>query len=357
MRARLLRKFKKDRKYKTRRRVFSFSLFLIAVIGAVALGNRLTINSTQDEPASVKPLSSKQAVVSQTEVTIQTESIPETPKVEIPYPLADSSTVQFGDDVTSEYAVLVDVSANKILAQRNSSARIYPASLTKVMTLIIAAEKATDTEKTFTMTNEIIDPLVRQDATRAGFEDGEAVKIIDMMYGAILPSGADATVGLAKALCGSENAFVELMNEKAKSLGLKDTHFMNTSGLHDSEHYSTPEDMAVILEYAMKNELCRKILSTYQYTTASTPQHPNGILLESTMFSRMYGTEVENVTILGGKMGYTDEAGNCLASFAVKNGKEYVAVTTKGSGKYAPIFDSFKIYGNYIDASQIAGAG
>ena len=104
-----------------------------------------------------------------------------------------------------------------------------------------------------------------------------------------------------------------------------------------------------MLEYALQDDMCREILSTYQYKTKVTKEHPEGILLESTMFSRMYGDEAEGVTILGGKTGYTAEAGNCLASFAVKDGKEYIAVTVKGQSKWKPIFDSFEIYEKYIN--------
>ncbi len=107
--------------------------------------------------------------------------------------------------------------------------------------------------------------------------------------------------------------------------------------------------MAVILEYALQNDLCRKVLSTYQYTTSRTKEHPQGILLESTMFSRMYGDEVEGVQIEGGKTGFTDEAENCLASFAVKDGHEYIAVTAGSYDYWLTVYDAFELYGNYLD--------
>jgi len=276
------------------------------------------------------------------------EDIMSKPDITIPYPQKISTTANFNDKIVSEYGVLVDIENSTILAQRNADTRIYPASLTKVMTLIVAVENIKDMDATFTMTYDILNPLIRANASRAGFEENEKVKLIDMLYGAILPSGADATVGLAEAISGSEAEFVKLMNKKAEEIGLKNTHFMNTSGLHNSNHYSTPVEMAMIMEYALKDDLCRKILSTYKYTTSPTEQHPQGIPLESDMFSRMYGTEVENVAILGGKTGYTIEAGNCLVSFASKDGKEYIAVTTKAGGRYKPIFDSFEIYGAYL---------
>ena len=270
------------------------------------------------------------------------------PIVNCPY--TDSSTRQFEEGLlSSDYAILIDAQTGLVLAERNGFARINPASMTKIMTLIVAVEKIEKLEQTFTVTHEILAPLYRESATMAGFVEGEQVQMIDLLYGAILPSGADATVSLGMALCGSEAAFVDCMNQKAAELGLIDTHFANTSGLYDANHYSTPADMATILEYAIKNDLCRAVLSSYQYTTNPTAEHPEGILLTSTMFGRMYGDEVENVEILGGKTGFINESGHCLASFATKFDRTYIAVTVDGKGRYQPIYDSFKIYGNYIN--------
>lgn len=106
--------------------------------------------------------------------------------------------------------------------------------------------------------------------------------------------------------------------------------------------------MAMIMQYAMQNPTCAEVLSTYQYTTTPTAQHPEGIKLSSTMFSRMYGNEVENVTIMAGKTGYTQEAGNCLVSYAQKNGHHYVALTAGASYKWHVIFDDFEIYKTYL---------
>jgi D-alanyl-D-alanine carboxypeptidase (penicillin-binding protein 5/6) len=107
--------------------------------------------------------------------------------------------------------------------------------------------------------------------------------------------------------------------------------------------------MAVIMAYAMENETCAQVLSTYQYTTEETEQHPEGILLTSTMFSRMYGDEVTGVQILAGKTGYTIEAGNCLVSYAEKNNKHYVAVSAGATGKWQVIYDAFSLYEQYAN--------
>ncbi len=267
-----------------------------------------------------------------------------TPVSQYPYMINDTVF----PEMRSEYGILINADNSQVLASKNSTEVIYPASLTKVMTLIVAVENIEDIDDTFTMTFEILSPLVKQNASRAGFLENENIKIIDLLYGAILPSGADATVGLAEYVSGSEEEFVKLMNNKAKELGLRNTHFANSSGLHNKEHYSTLTDMSVILQYAIKNPLCREILSTYKYTTNKTEQHPEGINLVSNMFAKMKGDEAQGVQILGGKTGYTDEAGQCLASFAVKDGTTYIAVSTKGSGSYSMIYDAIDLYSKYI---------
>lgn len=280
--------------------------------------------------------------------TEQTEQ--ETPKeTKFEYSVVSESYVDIiSEEIKSPYIALLDVENNKIIAGRNIDARIYPASMTKVLSLIVAVEHISDLSQTFTMTGDIIDPLVREEASRAGFEAGDTVSAEDMLYGLILPSGADAAVGLATMAAGSEDAFVDLMNQKCAELGLVNSHFTNASGLFHEDQYTTPVEMALILKYAMQNETCAKILSTYQYTTAPTASNPLGILLTSTMFSRMYGTEVEGVTITAGKTGYTDEAKNCLVSFAEKDGQHYIALTASAENRWHVIFDDFEIYKNYL---------
>lgn len=273
----------------------------------------------------------------------------ELPEQKFQYPAFDAAYADIvSEEVKSPYIALLDVESNKVIAGRNADAKIYPASMTKVLTLIVVVEHLTDLSQTFTMTGDIVDPLVREQASRAGFEAGDTVSAEDMLYGLILPSGADAAVGLAILTAGSEAAFVELMNQKCAELGLVSSHFTNASGLFNENQYTTPVEMSLILKYAMQNETCAKILSTYQYTTAPTASNPLGILLTSTMFSRMYGTEVEGVAITAGKTGYTDEAKNCLVSFAEKSGHHYIALTAGAENRWHAIFDDFEIYRNYL---------
>ena len=267
-------------------------------------------------------------------------------KIAVTYASATSDTIQLGSSIMSDYAILIDLSTNTVKAQKNPDSTIFPASMTKIMTLIVAYENCKNFDETFTMTAEITDPLFLAGASVAGFSVGEEVTVRDLLYGAILPSGGDATDALAIHIAGSIEKFVDMMNRKVLQMGLSNTHFANPSGLHDDDHYSTPHEIALILQYALKIEECKKILCTYQYTTESTPQHPEGLLLTSTMFSRMAGNESGTATVLGGKTGYTNEGLHCLASLAKINssGKEYVLVTAHAPATYDPVYDCINIY-------------
>ena len=153
---------------------------------------------------------------------------------------------------------------------------------------------------------------------------------------------------LAETVAGSEEAFVALMNRKAGELGMKHTHFANCTGLTSPEHYSSAADLAVLLQAALNNETFRTVFTTGQYTSSVTAQHPKGLYMASTLLSRLDGGEVTGGQIQGGKTGYTDAAGLCLASLAVVNGKEYILVTLGAPGNHATeqtnIMDAVQVY-------------
>ena len=195
------------------------------------------------------------------------------------YPRYADDALQLTDaNIYSSYAVLLDVQTNEILAYRGADLRMSPASMTKLMTLLVAVENISDFNATYTLTYEMISPLIEQEAARAGFEDQETVSITDLLYGMILPSGADATIAIVQYVAETEENFVNLMNKKAKELGMDSTHFSNATGLYDKDHYSNVTDIALLMKVVMQNDICRKILSTVEYQTTSTQQHPGGIL-------------------------------------------------------------------------------
>lgn len=258
---------------------------------------------------------------------------------------------QYSQRLDREYkaghALLMNADTNTVVAYRNANARMYPASLTKIMTLIIAVENIEDLSDTVTITDDMVFPMIERDAARAGFLPGETPSLEAVLYGMFLSSGADAALAAAEYVSGSEKAFVDLMNAKAVELGLNGTHFTNVVGLHDKEHYSTATDMALILEYAIRNETCRKIISAYEYKVPPTEQNTEGLTFVSNFFSRMYGDEMPDVTIQGGKTGYTDKAGNCIESFAEINGETFILVMCGCTDKWSAIYDTLSIYSVY----------
>ena len=251
-------------------------------------------------------------------------------------------------ELYSENALLIDLESNTVLVQKNADARIYPASMTKVMTVLVAAEHIENWDETFTMTQSIIDPLFLADASMAGFVHGEEVSMTELLYGAVLPSGAEATEALAIVTAGSEEAFAALMNEKAQALGLKDTHFVDASGLHDENHYTTLSDMAIIMQAALDNPHCREVLTSVNHTSPATTQNPEGVAMTSRFLYRIRPQQSGNVDIQAAKTGYTAQAMNCCVSYGImENGRAAICVTAHAwTGDYC-IADHLALYGTY----------
>lgn len=251
-------------------------------------------------------------------------------------------------ELYSENALLIDLESNTVLVQKNADARIYPASMTKVMTVLVAAEHIENWDETFTMTQSIIDPLFLADASMAGFVHGEEVSMMELLYGAVLPSGAEATEALAIVTAGSEEAFAALMNEKAQELGLQDTHFVDASGLHDENHYTTLSDMAIIMQAALDNPHCREVLMSVNHTSPATAQNPEGVAMTNRFLYRIQPQQTGNVQILAAKTGYTAQAMNCCVSYGImENGRAAICVTAHAwTGDYC-IADHLALYGTY----------
>ena len=294
-------------------------------------------------------VSNKKSKEVKTNTTVQNTAAKVEKEKKIVYPFKTKNTLTVASSIDSHHIIVVKASDSSIVAMKDAFEKAYPASTTKIMTLLTAVDYIKDLSDTFTMTYEITDPLFEQGATVAGFSAGEVISLKDMLYGIILPSGGDASIGVAMKISGSEKEFVKLMNKKAREIGLKNTNFTNCTGLFDANHYTTAADMAVILSEAMKNPLCKKILSTYQYTCKPTPQHPEGLSLSSTLFNHMYGTEPEGADILGGKTGFVNESGYCIASFGKNDdGEEFIAVTLESPSKWPAFYGQIDLYNLYV---------
>ena len=242
----------------------------------------------------------------------------------------------------SPYAFVYDPETGREFIDKGADDRIYPASMTKMMTAILAIENLPDTSRKITLTTAMIGGFVSNNASVAGYLTGDSPTVLDLLYGTLLPSGADCANTLAIAVSGSTPEFVELMNRKAEELSMDHTHFTNPTGLHEDDQYSTCRDMAVLMAYCSENPLFREIINTPEYTGTAVVSHPRGIKLSSTVYYSMsravVGRHIDG--FIGGKSGYTIPAGRCLASYAEINGMRIVSVTAQSNQELGPIRDA-----------------
>lgn len=249
--------------------------------------------------------------------------------------------------INSKNVILYNLNDNSIIYEKNPDQVIAIASLTKMMTAIVSIELIESLDQEITLTAEVFKGLAEADASVAGFKVGEKVTYRDLLYGVLLPSGADATRALAIHLSGSEELFAELMNQKAKELGMINTHFVNTSGLDVEGHYSTVRDVAILMKYALQNETFKNVFTTKSYVTSN-----KRLTLRSTVanYGSRYGIDVSN--IIGSKTGYTEAAGLCLGSIAEHDGISYLLVTAGAvsyDGLPSHVLDANTIYNYYFN--------
>ena len=293
----------------------------------------------------------------ETEATLPEEIVQEeimlAQKEEAPYQFSATSQTKsiYSEEVISSNVILIDENTDTIVASKGAKERISPASMTKVLTILVAAEHITEEQldDIFVMTREITDYGYINDCSSVGFLDGEEIKVRDLFYGTILPSGCDAAVGLATYVAGSHEAFVELMNEKLAELGLGETsHYTNCVGLYDKEHYSTVYDMAVIMKAAIQSDFCKEVLSKHRYVTQATTEHPEGIDI-SNWFLRRIEDKDTGGEVLCAKTGYVMQSKNCAVSYGIfEGGAPYICVTAGSSSSWRCIYDHVEIYNEYI---------
>lgn len=329
-------------------------VLLLAIKGFVGNGGRTDADKQQtaaDFQGQAAKVDTGQAIPMADEAV----PIPKQEETQYPYCAHETDdTAEVPGDVVSSYAILVNTQTGDIIAQRNAKTTINPASMTKVLTVLVAAEHISESEltDTFTITRDILDYSFSHDCSNVGFEEGEEVPVMDLFYGTILPSGADAALGLAYYVAGSEEAFVHLMNEKLEKLGLSGSaHFTNCVGLYDSNHYCSVYDMAMIMQAALDNELCRKVLSTHFYVTAATELHPEGMELSNWFLRRIEDKDAGGF-VLAGKTGYVVESGSCAVSGAL-DGEDnlYICATGNSNSSWRCIYDHVDIYKSFLPKS------
>ncbi len=217
--------------------------------------------------------------------------------------------------LSARSAVLIDVETGQVLYNKHMHLKSFPASLTKVLTTIIALEEGNPQELV-----KVSRRAAYQEGSSIYLQEGEKIKLLDLLYGVMLASGNDAAVAVAEHIAGSIEDFAVMMNAKAREMGALNSNFINPSGLPDPDHYSTAYDLAMIMRYALKNGIFREITATRNKTIPWADNDWGRGLRNHNKLLWQYDD------ITGGKTGYTRAAGRCLVASAKREGREVVAV-------------------------------
>ena len=241
-------------------------------------------------------------------------------------------------DITGEYVTLYNMNEDTLLYSKNDTKKTSTASLTKMMTTLVAIEEIDNLDKIVTIKERDFEGTVGY--SKAGFKVGDKVTYRDLLYGIILPSGADAVNAVVNNTLGYDK-FIKKMNETAKKIGMNDTSYANPVGKDDENNYSTSNDLAKLLKYALKNETFKTVFTTKNYKTS------NGLNLESTV--NRYENILNTNEIKGAKSGFTKDAGRCLASITTLNNVDYLLVVINSStiSPYTAVKDTITIYDYY----------
>ncbi len=240
--------------------------------------------------------------------------------------------------VTANNIILYNLNDDSIIYEKNSEERVSIASITKIMTALVALENIDDLSDTVIITEN--DFAYTSGYSKAGFSVGDTVTYEDLLYGILLPSGAEAVNSVVNNTLGL-NEFVKEMNNLAKRIGMNNTSFSNPIGRDSDTNYSTANDVAIMLKYALKNPQFKKIFTTKEYEAT------NGLKLQSTL---MPYKDILNINLIdGSKSGFTRDAGRCLASITTLNDVPYLLVVLDSSldNNYSAVSDSITIYEYY----------
>ena len=242
-------------------------------------------------------------------------------------------------EMDTESFLLVEKSntvSDRALSYKNPYKRVYPASITKLMTALVCVETVEDLEQEFVISSA--SSIKVSGSSTAFLQVGESLKIKDLLYGMLLPSGNDAAVAVAEASCGSVDAFVEKMNEEAVKIGALSSHFTNPHGLPDENHYTSPYDIYLIFRAAMQHEVLREILGTKEYQVVYKDRNgarKTQVWKATNLYSTGEKELPEGLKIMGAKTGTTKEAGYCLALNTEKTGSDldYFSIVMKADTK------------------------
>lgn len=227
----------------------------------------------------------------------------------------------------SESIYVYNLTEDKEEFNLNATEKRSPASLVKIMTVYVALKSEVELSKNVPIDAAAYSRAIENNASMAGFYTYEQVTFRDLLYGTMLPSGAECANTIASYVSGSIDEYVNLMNKTAEEIGLHNTQFKNVDGLDEKGQFTTAEDVAILLREALNDGDFRAIFTKREYTSTSTLDHPQGLYMVSTVFEKLKNYNQKGFEIIGGKSGTTGKAGLCWATLAVKNGKEYLVIT------------------------------
>ena len=239
-------------------------------------------------------------------------------------------------DVNSNSCILIDADTGSILFERNSHEKCYPASTTKILTGLLTIENC-NMDDVVTFSQSAANSINVYEDANLSSKAGEQFTVNQLLHGLLLYSANEMAYALGEHVAGSIDAFVDMMNAKAKELGCTNTHFANPHGLQDENHYTTPYDIYLMLKEALNYPEFTQITQMGSYTVEYT--HADGSSASTTLTATDHyltgeATPPKNVTILGGKTGTTDNAGNCLALLSQNAyGKPYISIVMGASTK------------------------
>lgn len=252
---------------------------------------------------------------------------------------------------TAKAVILYELNSDTMLYAYNADEKIYPSSMVKLMTALVALENGNMSDSV-TVTKEALSHVMIG-AVSAGLKRDEVITLRDLLYCMMTASANDAAVVIAEHIGGSQDGFIRMMNEKAQQLGCKNTHYSNAHGIHDDDTYTTARDICRIMDAAMENEDFRMLFSAKQHTVPETNKSKERVLNTT---NYMMSTEVEkkyyDQRVTGGKTGATDKAGRCLALTAESNGMNVLCIVMGAE----PTYDSdtsLKRFGSFEEAQVL----
>ena len=330
------------------------SIFLLSIITGISLSIPVNAQySFQDDKPAVQTVATSETpaesdtaeAVSSEENSSETKQDSDTaaeslaPEYATSYGLEDLGN---GPDISAESAILMDVASGAVLYEKEAETKRYPASITKVMTTLLAIEKCNMSD-IVTFSNAAVNGIEAGSST-AGINVGAQLTVEDTLYALMLVSANEAGAALAEHISGSTEEFAKLMTQRAKELGCTGTNFKNPHGLPDEDHYTTAHDMGLILKEALKHDEFRKIAGADSYTLQKSDTLTNTLELWNHAKILRENSEYYYEPVEGAKTGYTQAALNTLVTYAKKDNVELLCVILKDYGADNSYYDSEDLY-------------